>query len=43
MSVYTEVEQPFLSQLEAWGCNIIDQGQEIPFDPAYKRRVGRFR
>lgn len=38
MSEYTEVEQPFLQQLEALGWNVIDQGQEIPSDPAKSLR-----
>ena len=33
MSEYTEVEQPFLQQLESLGWTIIDQGREIPQDP----------
>ncbi len=38
MSEYTEVEQPFLQQLEGleWSC--IDQGQEIPQDPTKSLR-----
>ena len=39
MSEYTEVEQPFLQQLEALGWEIIDQGQEIPSDPARSHRA----
>ncbi|SDY09952.1 type I restriction endonuclease subunit R [Nitrosomonas halophila] len=39
MSEYTEVEQPFLQQLKALGWEIIDQGQEIPSDPAKSQRV----
>lgn len=38
MSEYTEVEQPFLQQLQALGWNVIDQGQEIPSDPAKSLR-----
>jgi type I restriction enzyme R subunit len=34
MSEYTEVEQPFLQQLQSLGWAIIDQGQDIPSDPA---------
>lgn len=34
MSEYTEVEQPFLKQLESLGWNIIDQGPDIPQNPA---------
>jgi hypothetical protein len=30
MSEYTEVEQPFLQQLQSLGWQIIDQGQGIP-------------
>jgi len=29
MSEYTEVEQPFLHQLQNLGWDIIDQGQDI--------------
>ncbi|WP_445362973.1 type I restriction endonuclease subunit R [Microbulbifer sp. ANSA003] len=38
MSEYTEVEQPFLQQLEGlkWLC--VDQGQEIPQDPSKSLR-----
>lgn len=39
MSEYTEVEQPFLQQLQALGWEVIDQGQEIPSDPTRSRRV----
>jgi len=39
LSEYTEVEQPFLQQLKALGWEIIDQGQEIPSDPAKSLRV----
>lgn len=39
MSEYTEVEKPFLQQLQALGWDIIDQGQEIPSDPASSRRA----
>jgi type I restriction enzyme R subunit len=39
MSEYTEVEQPFLQQLHTSGWDIIDQGQEIPSDPAKSRRA----
>jgi type I restriction enzyme R subunit len=38
MSEYTEVEQPFLQQLQALGWNIIDQGQDIPSDPVKSLR-----
>ncbi|WP_077530287.1 type I restriction endonuclease subunit R [Vreelandella utahensis] len=40
MSEYTEVERPFLQQLQELGWEIIDQGQEIPSDPARSRRAG---
>jgi type I restriction enzyme R subunit len=30
MSEYTEVEQPFLHQLQDLGWQIIDQGADIP-------------
>jgi len=33
MSEYTEVEQPFLQQLETLGWTAIDQGPDIPHDP----------
>ncbi len=33
MTEYTEVEQPFLEQLQSLGWTPIDQGQEIPQDP----------
>ncbi|WP_457553288.1 type I restriction endonuclease subunit R, partial [Desulfobacula sp.] len=33
MSEYTEVEQPFLHQLESLGWTAIDQGSDIPHDP----------
>lgn len=39
MSEYTEVEQPFLQQLKGLDWEIIDQGQEIPSDPARSRRT----
>jgi type I restriction enzyme R subunit len=38
MSEYNEVEQPFLQQLQALGWTIIDQGREIPQDPAKSLR-----
>ncbi|NOT85831.1 MAG: type I restriction endonuclease subunit R [Methylococcaceae bacterium] len=38
MSEYTEVEQPFLAQLQSLGWQVIDQGQEIPADPAKSLR-----
>jgi len=40
LSEYTEVEQPFLQQLKALGWEIIDQGQDIPSDPAQSQRAG---
>lgn len=33
MSEYTEVEQPFLQQLQAQGWTVIDQGTVVPQDP----------
>ncbi|NEZ02807.1 type I restriction endonuclease subunit R [Wenzhouxiangella sp. XN201] len=39
MSEYSGVEQPFLEQLQAQGWDIIDQGREIPSDPARSRRA----
>ncbi|SFD91215.1 type I restriction enzyme, R subunit [Thiohalospira halophila DSM 15071] len=39
MSEYTEVEQPFMRQLQGLGWHVIDQGQEIPSDPARSRRA----
>jgi type I restriction enzyme R subunit len=39
MSEYTEVEQPFLQQLQELGWQIIDQGAEIPSDPAKSLRL----
>lgn len=39
MSEYTEVEQPFLQQLREQGWDIIDQGGEIPSDPAKSHRA----
>jgi len=38
MSEYTEVEQPFLQQLQGLGWDIIDEGAEIPADPAKSLR-----
>lgn len=38
MSEYTEVEQPFLQQLQELGWNVIDQGPEIPSDPSKSLR-----
>jgi len=39
MSEYTEVEQPFLEQLVELGWEVIDQGQDIPSDPAQSLRL----
>ncbi|MBL36849.1 MAG: deoxyribonuclease HsdR [Xanthomonadales bacterium] len=39
MSEYSEVERPFLQQLQTLGWEIIDQGREIPSDPARSRRT----
>lgn len=39
MSEYTEVEQPFLHQLQDLGWEIIDQGPEIPSDPTKSLRL----
>jgi len=39
MSEYTEVEQPFLQQLQALGWQIIDQGAQIPSDPSKSLRA----
>ena len=39
MSEYTEVEQPFLRQLQAQGWDVVDQGQEIPSDPVRSNRL----
>jgi type I restriction enzyme R subunit len=38
MSEYTEVEQPFLTQLAAQGWEIIDQGTDIPSNPTKSKR-----
>lgn len=38
MSEYTEVEQPFLQQLETLGWSIVDQGPDIPQDPGRSLR-----
>lgn len=38
MSEYTEVEQPFLQQLQGLGWQNIDQGADIPSDPAKSLR-----
>ena len=34
MSEYRFVEKPFLTQLQALGWEVIDQGEGIPKDPA---------
>jgi type I restriction enzyme, R subunit len=39
MSEYTEIEQPFLEQLQRLGWQIIDQGQGIPQDPSKSLRL----
>ncbi len=39
MSEYTEVEQPFLQQLQNLGWQIIDQGPDIPSDPTLSLRL----
>lgn len=39
MSEYSEVEQPFLQQLQDLDWEAIDQGQEIPSDPARSHRA----
>ena len=38
MSEYSEVEQPFLAQLQSLGWQVVDQGQEIPADPTKSLR-----
>ncbi|PCH62805.1 MAG: deoxyribonuclease HsdR [Gammaproteobacteria bacterium] len=38
MSEYTEVERPFLQQLETLGWISVDQGQDIPQDPSKSLR-----
>ena len=38
MSEYKEVEQPFLHQVQALGWQVIDQGPDIPADPAKSLR-----
>jgi len=38
MSEYTEVERPFLRQLELLGWDVIDQGSDIPSDPTKSLR-----
>lgn len=39
MSEYTEVERTFLQHLQTLGWETIDQGREIPSDPARSRRT----
>ena len=39
MSEYTEVEHPFLAQLAAQGWTVIDQGPQLPQDPAPSLRT----
>jgi type I restriction enzyme, R subunit len=39
MSEYTEIEQPFLHQLQTLGWQLLDQGQSIPQDPSKSLRV----
>ncbi|WP_024298990.1 type I restriction endonuclease subunit R [Methylomicrobium lacus] len=39
MSEYTEVEQPFLHQLQDLGWEIVDQGPDIPSDPSKSLRL----
>lgn len=39
MSEYTEVEQPFLHQLQELGWEAIDQGTELPSDPTKSQRL----
>ncbi len=39
MSEYTEVERPFLQQLQTLGWQIIDRGQGIPQDTVLSLRV----
>lgn len=39
MSEYTEIEQPFLAQLNSLGWDTIDQGPDIPSDPTKSRRA----
>lgn len=38
MSEYKEVEQPFLHQVQALGWQVIDQGPDIPVEPAKSLR-----
>ena len=39
MSEYTEVEQPFLQQLQELGWQATDQGPDIPSDPSKSQRL----
>ena len=39
MSEYRFVEKPFLTQLQALGWEVIDQGEGIPKDPATSHRT----
>jgi type I restriction enzyme, R subunit len=39
MSEYRFVEQPFLTQLQALGWDVINQGEGIPTDPAASHRT----
>jgi len=39
MSEYTEVEQPFLQQLQTLDWEIVDQGPDIPSDPSKSLRI----
>lgn len=39
MSEYTEVEQPFLQQLQSLGWEVIDQGADISSDPGKSLRL----
>lgn len=39
MSEYSEVEQPFLQQLESLGWTVIDQGPGVPTDPGPSLRA----
>ncbi len=42
MSEYQSVERPLLTQLTSMGWRVIDQGQDIPKDPA-KSLLSNFR
>ena len=41
MSEYCFVEKPFLTQLQALGWEVIDQGEGIPKDPMSSHRFSR--